>query len=192
MSVLGFTPESYVRPLSTRRPVQEGHNRRSIFKQKVIIEGHFQSEGYFQPEGQYQKVTFPEGHTPWRQTPPKEHGTRQADKKWHTPVNRQTSMKMLPSHNFICRWYLDLFTRKHSSRMHTTHLCQLHVLQRYQHQFEQVSSHGNQMSLVGWGGSLSSNVPCPGRGLYNDIKCNIGNGQMGSSSLWREWRTDTI
>ena len=49
--------------------------------------------------------------------------------------------------------------------------------------FEQVSSGGHQMSLVGQGSGLGATevgpqVSCWGGGLYNEVQCIMGNGHM--------------
>ena len=89
-------------------------------------------------------------------------------------------------------------TRKHSSRMHTSipstytdRVCSsIHQMSAQGdpevNKFEQISSCGHQISLAGgkWVTEFSCRGVGPaGRGLYSEVQCIMGNGNIGHMGL---------
>ena len=57
--------------------------------------------------------------------------------------------------------------------------------------FEQVSGPDHQMPVAG-SRTGGPNIPCPGRDMYSEVQCIMGNGQMGPSCTDRHTRVKTL
>ena len=57
--------------------------------------------------------------------------------------------------------------------------------------FKQVSGLDHKMSVAG-GRTGGLNVPCPGRAMYSEVQCIVGNGHMGPPCTDRQTRVKTL